>query len=112
MAAVAAAADLIVCRAGATSIAEITAMGKAAILIPFPYAIADHQTRNAEVLARAGAAELIPERDLTAARLAATVRRYVDDPAALHGMATRSAALGNTHAARDIVDACLALLQT
>jgi UDP-N-acetylglucosamine--N-acetylmuramyl-(pentapeptide) pyrophosphoryl-undecaprenol N-acetylglucosamine transferase len=111
MAAVAAAADLIVCRAGATSIAEITAMGKAAILIPFPYAIADHQTRNAEVLARSGAAELIPERDLTAARLAAAVRRYVNDPAALRRMAARSAALGNTRAARDIVDACLALLQ-
>ncbi len=111
MAAVAAAADLIVCRAGATSIAEITALGKAAILIPFPYAIADHQTRNAEVLARAGAAELIPESELTAARLAAAVRRYVEDPGAVLRMAERSAALGNTNAARDIVTACLALVR-
>lgn len=111
MAAVEAAADLIVCRAGATSIAEITALGKAAILIPFPYAIADHQTRNAEVLARAGAAELIPERELTAARLAAAVRRYVEDPEAVRRMADRSAALGNTNAARDIVTACLALVR-
>ena len=47
-------ADLLICRAGATSIAEITASGKAAILIPFPFAVDDHQTQNAEVLARPG----------------------------------------------------------
>jgi UDP-N-acetylglucosamine--N-acetylmuramyl-(pentapeptide) pyrophosphoryl-undecaprenol N-acetylglucosamine transferase len=64
MAAAYRAADLLLCRAGATSIAEITAGGKAAILIPFPFAVNDHQTRNAEILVRAGAAEMIPEKEL------------------------------------------------
>ncbi|MBN1548632.1 MAG: undecaprenyldiphospho-muramoylpentapeptide beta-N-acetylglucosaminyltransferase, partial [Syntrophaceae bacterium] len=63
-------ANLLVCRAGATSIAELTASGRAAILIPYPYAANDHQTKNAEVLVRAGAAEMILERDLTGERLA------------------------------------------
>ncbi len=65
MAAAYRAADLLLCRAGATSIAEITAGGKASILIPFPFAVNDHQTQNAEVLARAGAAEMIAEKDLS-----------------------------------------------
>ena len=75
-------ADLLVCRAGATSIAEITASGKAAILIPFPFAAADHQTRNAEVLAGAGAAEMIPERELNGRRLAEAIERIYRDPGA------------------------------
>ena len=73
-------ADLLVCRAGATSIAEITASGKAAILIPFPYAVHDHQTKNAEVLARAGAAILAAEKDLTAEGLARTIEDLCSDP--------------------------------
>jgi UDP-N-acetylglucosamine--N-acetylmuramyl-(pentapeptide) pyrophosphoryl-undecaprenol N-acetylglucosamine transferase len=104
-------ADLLVCRAGATSIAEITAAGKAAILIPFPAAVEDHQTKNAEVLVQAGAAEMIHEKELTGARLAATIRRYYESPELLREMETRSAGLGNIRAAADIVDACLALVQ-
>jgi len=105
------AADLLVCRAGATSIAEITAAGKAAVLIPFPAAVEDHQTQNAEVLVQAGAAEMIPEKELTGARLSATIRRYYESPQLLREMGVRSAGMGNVRAAADIVDACLALVQ-
>jgi UDP-N-acetylglucosamine--N-acetylmuramyl-(pentapeptide) pyrophosphoryl-undecaprenol N-acetylglucosamine transferase len=104
-------ADLLVCRAGATSIAEITAAGKASILIPFPAAVEDHQTKNAEVLVQAGAAEMIPEKELTGARLADAIRRYYESPELLREMEIRSTGLGNIRAAADIVDACLALVQ-
>ena len=104
-------ADLLVCRAGATSIAEITAAGKAAILIPFPAAVEDHQTKNAEVLVQAGAAEMIHEKELTGTRLAATIRRYYESPQLLREMEIRSAGQGNVRAAADIVDACLVLVQ-
>jgi len=103
-------ADLLVCRAGATSIAEIAAGGKAAILIPFPFAAADHQTRNAEVLAGAGAAEMIPERELNGRRLAEAIERIYRDPGAVRRMEAAAAALGNRRAAADIVDACLDLI--
>jgi UDP-N-acetylglucosamine--N-acetylmuramyl-(pentapeptide) pyrophosphoryl-undecaprenol N-acetylglucosamine transferase len=104
------AADLVICRAGATSIAEITAMGKAAVLIPFPHAVEDHQTRNAEVLARAGAAEMIPESELSGRRLADAVRAYDEHPERVRLMEQRSAGLGNAGAAAGIVDACLDLV--
>jgi len=104
-------ADLLVCRAGATSLAEITAVGKAAILIPFPFAAGDHQTRNAEVLAAAGAAELLPEGGLNGARLAEAIGRICRTPGAVRKMETAAAALGNRRAAADIVDACLEMVQ-
>ncbi|HVO22772.1 MAG TPA: undecaprenyldiphospho-muramoylpentapeptide beta-N-acetylglucosaminyltransferase [Candidatus Margulisiibacteriota bacterium] len=66
-------ADLVVCRAGATTLAELAALGKPAILIPYPFAADDHQRTNAEVLVRHGAAELIADAELTAERLAARV---------------------------------------
>ena len=103
-------ADLLICRAGATSIAEITASGKAAILIPFPHAVEDHQTKNAEVLVRAGAAEMIPERELSGQRLAHAVRRYAEDPELIRRMEERSAGLGHICAAPDIIDACMTLV--
>ena len=103
-------ADLLICRAGATSIAEITASGKAAILIPFPYAVHDHQTKNAEVLARAGAAILAPEKDLTAEGLARTIDDLHSNTGRLREMSEKSRALGNIRAASDIVDECLRLV--
>jgi len=102
--------DLLICRAGATSIAEITASGRAAILIPFPYAVHDHQTKNAEVLARAGAAILAAEKDLTAEGLARTIDELYSDPRRLREMSEKSRALGNVSAASDIVDECLRLV--
>ncbi|MCE5283754.1 MAG: undecaprenyldiphospho-muramoylpentapeptide beta-N-acetylglucosaminyltransferase [Deltaproteobacteria bacterium] len=104
-------ADLLICRAGATSIAELTAAGKAAILIPFPHAVNDHQTRNAEVLAAAGAAELIVEKGLTGRHLAGIIERFSRDPESVRKMERAAAALGNRHAAETIVDACLELIR-
>jgi UDP-N-acetylglucosamine--N-acetylmuramyl-(pentapeptide) pyrophosphoryl-undecaprenol N-acetylglucosamine transferase len=104
-------ADLLVCRAGATSIAEMTASGKAAILIPFPFAVGDHQTRNAEVLAGAGAAEVITERELNGRRLAEAIERIYRDPVARRRMEIAAASLGNRRAAADIVDACMDLVE-
>ncbi len=104
-------ADLLICRAGATSIAEITAGGKASILIPFPFAVNDHQAQNAEVLSRAGAAEVIAEKDLSGARLAGVIEQLYRNPESLRKMEAAAAALGKRHAAREIVDICLALVR-
>ena len=103
-------ADLLVCRAGATSVAEITATGKAAILIPFARAAADHQTKNAEVLVRAEAAEMIAESDLTGKRLADKIRFLQSEPGVIRHMAENAGKLGNWRAAEDIMEACIALL--
>jgi UDP-N-acetylglucosamine--N-acetylmuramyl-(pentapeptide) pyrophosphoryl-undecaprenol N-acetylglucosamine transferase len=110
MAAAYRAADLLLCRAGATSIAEITAGGKAALLIPFPFAVNDHQTQNAELLARAGAAQMIPEKGLNGAKLAAMIERLYRHPEEIKQMETVSASMGNIRAAADIVDACMELM--
>ena len=104
-------ADLLLCRAGATSIAEITAGGKAAILIPFPFAVNDHQTQNAEILVRAGAAEMIPERELDGRRLAAAIARLYHHPAEIQKIEKASASLGNICAAATIVGACMELIE-
>ncbi|OPY15376.1 MAG: UDP-N-acetylglucosamine--N-acetylmuramyl-(pentapeptide) pyrophosphoryl-undecaprenol N-acetylglucosamine transferase [Syntrophus sp. PtaB.Bin001] len=104
-------ADLLICRAGATSIAEITAIGRAAILIPFPYAIADHQTENAKVLLKAGAAIMIPEKELVGSRLADEIINLYHNPSLLKDMAKNAANLGNIYAASDIVDSCMAILK-
>lgn len=104
-------ADLLICRAGATSIAEITAGGKAAVLIPFPFAVKDHQTQNAEVLARAGAAKMIPEKELDGPALAVVIERLCSNPEEIKQMETASAALGHVRAAAAIVDGCLELVE-
>ncbi len=107
MAPVYAAADLIICRAGATTVAEVTALGKPALFIPFPFAADDHQVLNAKGPAEAGGAELIPQKDATGRRLADRIGFYADHPEALHRMARRSRRFGNPDAARRIVsDIC------
>jgi UDP-N-acetylglucosamine--N-acetylmuramyl-(pentapeptide) pyrophosphoryl-undecaprenol N-acetylglucosamine transferase len=103
-------ADLLVCRAGATSIAEITASGKAAIFIPFPFAVNDHQTKNAELLVNRGAAAMIPERDLTGESLSGLIRQLAQDPGKIEEMERNAASLGNARAAADIVDECMDLV--
>jgi len=74
MAAAYAWADVVLCRAGALTVAELAAAGVGSVLVPFPHAVDDHQTHNAAVLAQAGAAELIQQRDLSAERLAEFLR--------------------------------------
>ncbi|MFZ0133068.1 MAG: undecaprenyldiphospho-muramoylpentapeptide beta-N-acetylglucosaminyltransferase [Desulfobacterales bacterium] len=103
-------ADLVICRAGATTVAEITAVGKAAIFIPFPYAADDHQRLNAEALAGRGAAEIIAEKQLTAAGLAQKIERFANDRTALERMAAQAKKLGRPAAAGLIVDDCYKII--
>ena len=103
-------ADLLVCRAGATTIAEVTALGKAAIFIPFAAATDDHQAKNARALVARGAAKMILESELSGRRLAELLTAARDDRQRLARMARRCGRLGNRQAARDIVEDCCALL--
>lgn len=103
------AADLVVCRSGATTIAELTAAGRPAIFIPLPTAADDHQRHNAEVLAAAGAAVLVPQAGLTGDRLADQILALVGDAAARVRMAEAARQLARPNAARAIVDRVLEL---
>ena len=97
-----AAADLVVSRAGAISLAEMTARGLPLILVPFPYAAADHQLFNARALERKGAARVIPDRELNGERLLAEILSLLRDPAALARMRRASQACGRPEAASAI----------
>ncbi|PLX52039.1 MAG: undecaprenyldiphospho-muramoylpentapeptide beta-N-acetylglucosaminyltransferase [Desulfobacteraceae bacterium] len=103
-------ADLIICRAGATTVAEIKAIGKGVIFIPFPFAADDHQVLNARSLEKAGAAEMILEKDLSGKVLAERIDYYVQQPEALQQMSSRSRDLGRVDAAAMIVDDCYELI--
>src|SRR5262245_556597 len=98
------AADLLLCRAGATTLAELTVAGKPAILVPYPQAADDHQRRNAEALAQAGAAEMILQKELNGAALAERIRYYFRNPVDLRRMEQNSRALGRPDATERIVD--------
>lgn len=111
MAAAYAAADLVVCRAGATTIAELTALGKVAVLVPYPFAADDHQRKNAESLVARGAALLILDHELTPAGLARAIEPLRADPRRLATMAAAARALGRPDAAERVVDVCLELIQ-
>jgi UDP-N-acetylglucosamine--N-acetylmuramyl-(pentapeptide) pyrophosphoryl-undecaprenol N-acetylglucosamine transferase len=102
-------ADVIVCRAGATTLAEITAAGRASILVPLPTATDDHQRKNADVLAAATAAEVIDQRELTGERLAGAILALAGDTPRRRAMAAAARGLARPHAARVIVDRALAL---
>src|SRR6266404_5663006 len=104
-----AAADLVVARAGATTCAELTAVGLPAILVPYPYAADDHQRRNAEVLVRAGAAEMILDATLDGERLATALRALLADAGRRATMAVRARALGRPDAAERVAEECLRL---
>ena len=103
-------ADLIICRAGATTVAEVTALGKAVVFIPFPFAADNHQALNADTLVREGAAEMILEKDLNARELGQKIEYYASHPDALEAMAAKAARLGHPAAAREIVDDCYQLV--
>jgi undecaprenyldiphospho-muramoylpentapeptide beta-N-acetylglucosaminyltransferase len=92
-----AAADVVLARAGASTVAELTAIGVPSILVPWPGAADDHQTANAQPLADAGAALLVRENDLSVARLQREIDRLEAEPAALAGMASAARALGAVH---------------
>jgi UDP-N-acetylglucosamine--N-acetylmuramyl-(pentapeptide) pyrophosphoryl-undecaprenol N-acetylglucosamine transferase len=104
-----AAADVVISRAGATTLAELAAAGRAAVLIPFPGASDDHQRRNAELLAAAHAATVIDERDLTTDRLVEVTAGIVEDDQRRARMATSMRGFARPDAAAQIVDRILAL---
>jgi UDP-N-acetylglucosamine--N-acetylmuramyl-(pentapeptide) pyrophosphoryl-undecaprenol N-acetylglucosamine transferase len=103
-------ADLVVCRAGATTLAELTAAARPAILVPLPTAADDHQRKNAQVMAAAGAAELLDQTELTGDRLAERIAALAADPSRRRAMAEAARRFAKPDAARDIVDKALELV--
>jgi len=104
------AADLVVSRAGATTLAELAVLGKPAILIPYPYAADDHQTTNAAFLASGGAALMFQERDLDGAKLRGEIMGLLSDATRLQSMATKMKEYGRPKATAAIVEKSIQLL--
>ncbi|MDT3736647.1 MAG: undecaprenyldiphospho-muramoylpentapeptide beta-N-acetylglucosaminyltransferase [Denitratisoma sp.] len=105
MAARYAAADLVVCRAGALTVAELSAAGVASVLVPFPHAVDDHQTGNARFLAEAGAAILLPQPELTPEKLAGLLRELTRER--LAAMAEKARAQAKPEATRAVAEVCM-----
>jgi UDP-N-acetylglucosamine--N-acetylmuramyl-(pentapeptide) pyrophosphoryl-undecaprenol N-acetylglucosamine transferase len=99
-------ADLVVCRAGALTVAELAAAARPALFVPFPFAVDDHQTANARALVEEGAAELLPQTDLTAATLADRLAALLD-PDTLATMAARARACAHLDAVERLVAGCM-----
>jgi len=104
-------ANLIICRAGATTVAELAAVGKGVIFIPFPFAADNHQVLNARTFTESGAAEMILQKDLTGRVLAKRIEYYVSNKEALEVMAARAKSLGKPDAANVIVEDCYKLIR-
>ncbi len=104
-------ADIVLCRAGATTIAELTAAGKPSILVPFPYATHDHQTKNAQALAARGAALVVPQSVLPTVDVVRMLTDLFAAPERLTAMARAAAALGRPGAARTLAEEIIALAQ-
>jgi UDP-N-acetylglucosamine--N-acetylmuramyl-(pentapeptide) pyrophosphoryl-undecaprenol N-acetylglucosamine transferase len=100
-------ADLIICRAGATTIAEVTACGKACLFIPFPHAVDDHQRRNAEALLKKQACFMLLERELSGEWLANMIRELMNNPEILKKTGAAAYGLARLDAAKTIVDEML-----
>jgi UDP-N-acetylglucosamine--N-acetylmuramyl-(pentapeptide) pyrophosphoryl-undecaprenol N-acetylglucosamine transferase len=98
-----AAADVVISRAGATSIAEITLLGRPAVLVPYPYATDDHQTTNARALIERGAAVMVPDDELDTPRLGDEVMRLLEDPGLRASMAAASREMGRPDAAARLI---------
>jgi UDP-N-acetylglucosamine--N-acetylmuramyl-(pentapeptide) pyrophosphoryl-undecaprenol N-acetylglucosamine transferase len=103
-------ANLVICRAGATTIAELAALGKPSILIPFPYATHDHQVMNANSLMSRGAADMILEKDLTGDTLAEKIKGYMHHTDELERMSSLAFKAGMPRAAELIVDQLIELM--
>jgi len=97
-------ADVLICRSGATTAAEVAAAGKAAIFVPFPFATDDHQRRNAEAFERVGAGRMILQKDLTPARLAAELNQLMEHPEEIDRMEESSRKLGRVDSTERAVD--------
>ena len=110
MSAAYASSDLVICRSGATTLAEITVCKKAAILVPFPFAADNHQEVNARSLVDKGAAVMIRQSELTGGRLAAEIRDLVEHPLRRERMERAAGLLGRPEAAKEIADVCVQLV--
>lgn len=104
-------ADLVICRAGASSISEITALGLASILIPYPFAANNHQEINARCLSEKGAAIMMAQNEIIGDALANVIRRFFKNPEGLNGIREKAKALGKPNAARDIAGSILRMLK-
>ncbi len=100
-------ADLVLCRAGALTIAELAAAGLGSVLVPFPYAVDDHQTANARFLEQAGAAHIAPQAELSAVSLAELLDTLLDDRQRLLKMAQAARRLARPEAAQRVAALCL-----
>lgn len=98
-------ADFVICRAGALTVSEVSTVGVAAVFVPLPIAVDDHQTANARFLANSGAAVLMPQPEFTPQRLADLIRGFTRDT--LLDMAQKARALAKPDAARRVADACV-----
>ncbi len=103
-------AELVICRAGATTLSELTVCKKASILIPFPHATDDHQAVNASAMVASGAALMFREADLNGAVLAEHVRQLKADPARLKKMEKMAGLLGRPEAAKELADVCVQMM--
>ncbi len=104
--------ELVICRAGATTIAELTVCKKASILIPFPFATDDHQAVNARALVDSGAALMFRESELDGAKLAAELRGLAKDPERLKKMEKAAGLLGRPEAAKELADVCVKMMSS
>jgi UDP-N-acetylglucosamine--N-acetylmuramyl-(pentapeptide) pyrophosphoryl-undecaprenol N-acetylglucosamine transferase len=100
-------ADVVICRAGALTIAELAAAGVASVLVPFPYAVDDHQTYNARFLSEQGAAVLMPQTELNAEKLAQLLREMTREK--LLAMAQAARNLAKPDATQQVAQVCVAL---
>ncbi|MFK8027398.1 MAG: undecaprenyldiphospho-muramoylpentapeptide beta-N-acetylglucosaminyltransferase [Gammaproteobacteria bacterium] len=100
-------ADLIVCRSGAITLAEIAAVGLGSVLVPYPYAVDDHQTANAQSYVKAGAAELVSEAEMSAENLAGMLSRLLSDSECLIDMACAAKKLVQGNASKRVADECM-----
>lgn len=100
-------ADLVLCRAGALTVSEISIAGVASVLVPFPYAVDDHQTMNARYLADMGAAELVDQTDLSKEKLIQLLTDTLSGRDVLRDMAVKARALGKPDAGKQVADVCL-----
>jgi UDP-N-acetylglucosamine--N-acetylmuramyl-(pentapeptide) pyrophosphoryl-undecaprenol N-acetylglucosamine transferase len=104
-------AHLLVCRAGASTLAELAAVGRAAILVPYPFAANNHQEFNARFLTAAGAAEIILNKDFTGEAFAGKIKQFLTEPETLTNLEAASRQLARPDAAREIVAGCLELIR-
>jgi len=103
-------ASLVICRSGATTLAEITAAGKVSCLIPFPYAANNHQEHNARIIETAGAGEVVLDKEISGERIAKSIKKAMDEPENFQRMENNSYRLGSRDATKKVRKICFELM--